>query len=291
MPRIVALQLWRATVPFGSMSPGPGAAIAAAAHPAWRACWPPRTHDHDDAACWTSGARATQPYKWPHRRPATAAAFATRPDGQVHQGFAVGIGLLGRAAGGVGWTRTRGLRSAAPKLADDHCHYKVLGVPNNANAKDIKIAFYDLCKKHHPDVAGPDSDAVFSRVQKAYEVLADRADRAQYDRSRLGNGNAGGGQRVHPSQQPQQQARDPGFYPGDVPRARSRTDTKFRKAMTVVMLICLCIPVFLVSNSVKTRMRSQQHGANYRRPSLHEIQGEDAARRDRGATAEPPTHA
>ena len=139
MPRIVALQLWRATVPFGSMSPGPGAAIAAAAHPAWRACWPPRTHDHDDAACWTSGARATQPYKWPHRRPATAAAFATRPDGQVHQGFAVGIGLLGRAAGGVGWTRTRGLRSAAPKLASDHCHYKVLGVPNNANAKDIKV--------------------------------------------------------------------------------------------------------------------------------------------------------
>lgn len=49
----------------------------------------------------------------------------------------------------------RGLSAPAPVgraaalLAPDY--YKTLGVDKKATAKEIKAAYYDLAKKHHPD--------------------------------------------------------------------------------------------------------------------------------------------
>ncbi|XP_074588187.1 LOW QUALITY PROTEIN: chaperone protein dnaJ GFA2, mitochondrial-like [Curcuma longa] len=66
-------------------------------------------------------------------------------------------------------------------LAKDY--YDVLGVSKNANASDIKKAYYALAKKLHPDTNKDDSDAErkFQEVQRAYEVLKDEDKRRIYD--------------------------------------------------------------------------------------------------------------
>ncbi|BFU18663.1 DnaJ family protein [Entamoeba histolytica HM-1:IMSS-B] len=59
-------------------------------------------------------------------------------------------------------------------------YYKVLGVPRNANEKEIKKAYRALSLKYHPDK--PTGDKVkFEEINKAYEVLSDKRQREIYD--------------------------------------------------------------------------------------------------------------
>lgn len=62
--------------------------------------------------------------------------------------------------------------------------YEMLGVPRDASAQDIKKAFRVLARECHPDVAGGDPAKLerFKQIRAAYEVLADPAQRARYDR-------------------------------------------------------------------------------------------------------------
>ncbi|XP_067630745.1 protein tumorous imaginal discs, mitochondrial isoform X2 [Eurosta solidaginis] len=62
-------------------------------------------------------------------------------------------------------------------------YYQILGVAKNANAKDIKKAYYQLAKKYHPDTNKNDPDAgkKFQEVSEAYEVLSDDTKRREYD--------------------------------------------------------------------------------------------------------------
>lgn len=62
-------------------------------------------------------------------------------------------------------------------------HYNALGVDPDADANEIRHAYRTAARKHHPDAATGDSDA-FRRVQEAYEVLSDKKQRLEYDRSR-----------------------------------------------------------------------------------------------------------
>jgi molecular chaperone DnaJ len=77
-------------------------------------------------------------------------------------------------------------------------YYEILGVPRGASGDDIKRAYRQLARKHHPDVADDKSAAEshFKTINEAYEVLSDPAKREQYDRfgtvNSNGNGNANG---------------------------------------------------------------------------------------------------
>ena len=75
-------------------------------------------------------------------------------------------------------------------------YYEVMGVPRDATADQIKRAYRQLARKHHPDVSkGADAEARFKELGEAYEVLKDPEKRAAYDR--LG-ANWKGGQDFRP---------------------------------------------------------------------------------------------
>lgn len=65
--------------------------------------------------------------------------------------------------------------------------YDVLGVSKKASEAEIKKAFRNLAKKHHPDTHGNDPKAVkrFQEISAAYEVVGDKEKRAQYDRGEI----------------------------------------------------------------------------------------------------------
>ena len=75
-------------------------------------------------------------------------------------------------------------------------YYKVLGVAEDASAKDITKAYRKLARELHPD-ANPGNDAAESRfkeVSAAYDVLGDDKKRGEYDEvRRLGPIGAPGG--------------------------------------------------------------------------------------------------
>src|SRR6059036_2602783 len=73
-------------------------------------------------------------------------------------------------------------------------YYKVLGVPKNASAAEIKKAYRKLAQQHHPDANGGNKDAEdrFKEVSAAHEVLGDEEKRRAYDRVReMGAGGFG----------------------------------------------------------------------------------------------------
>lgn len=84
--------------------------------------------------------------------------------------------------------------------------YETLGVPRNADEKEIKKAYRNLARKYHPDVCKePGAEARFKDINEAYSVLSDPQKRAQYDQlghetftsaskgSYTGGGGFGGG--------------------------------------------------------------------------------------------------
>lgn len=65
--------------------------------------------------------------------------------------------------------------------------YKILDVPRSAGEKELKRAFRELARRHHPDL-NPDDKAAeekFKEVQSAYAVLNDPEQRRRYDNGEL----------------------------------------------------------------------------------------------------------
>ena len=58
--------------------------------------------------------------------------------------------------------------------------YRVLGLPKEASAAEIKQRYYELAKQWHPDKGGKDKDR-FQQLQHAYEVLGTEHRRKEYD--------------------------------------------------------------------------------------------------------------
>ncbi|MDR3174902.1 MAG: J domain-containing protein [Treponema sp.] len=62
-------------------------------------------------------------------------------------------------------------------------HYTMLGVNQRASTQEIKRAFRDKAKRLHPDIAGNEAEGEMRKLLSAYEVLADRDRRYEYDRA------------------------------------------------------------------------------------------------------------
>ena len=77
--------------------------------------------------------------------------------------------------------------------------YQVLGVPKNADTKEIKKAYKKLARKFHPDINNdPGADQRFKDINEAWEVLEDSAKRQMYDQ--FGTTNVRGN--PHPQRSP-----------------------------------------------------------------------------------------
>ena len=69
-------------------------------------------------------------------------------------------------------------------------YYDMLGVSENASDKEIKQAFKNLAKEHHPDRGGDTTK--FKEANEAYDTLKDTKKRHEYDTLRKYGQNMGG---------------------------------------------------------------------------------------------------
>ena len=85
-------------------------------------------------------------------------------------------------------------------------YYGALGVPQNADAAEIKKAYRKLARDLHPDKnpGNAEAEARFKEVSEAYDVLSDTKRRGEYDEARRLFGAGGAGAR----------AGFPGGFPG-----------------------------------------------------------------------------
>src|ERR1700678_91310 len=73
--------------------------------------------------------------------------------------------------------------------------YEVLGVSKTASEAEIKKAFRNLAKKHHPDTKGGDTAAQkrFQEISAAYDIVGDKEKRTKFDQGEIdANGNPRG---------------------------------------------------------------------------------------------------
>lgn len=81
-------------------------------------------------------------------------------------------------------------------------YYDVLGVKRHADIKEVKIAYFKMAKRFHPDFNKTlDSKQMFELIAEAYEVLSDEDRRAEYDETGCAAKRHGGRSAQGPARQ------------------------------------------------------------------------------------------
>ncbi|KAH9492181.1 hypothetical protein Btru_026502 [Bulinus truncatus] len=76
----------------------------------------------------------------------------------------------------------RNVYRAATSKSTSH-YYDILGITPNATQNQIKAAYYNMSKLHHPDVTEcKKSHSLFTEINEAYEVLGNIRKRRMYDK-------------------------------------------------------------------------------------------------------------
>ncbi|KAG9311797.1 hypothetical protein JVU11DRAFT_8044 [Chiua virens] len=103
--------------------------------------------------------------------------------------------------------------SSTPRTQRKHIdHYATLSVPRSATKVQIKTSYYQLSKKHHPDIAKDRaSQSKFHAVSEAYAILGDDRKRREYDRSLGSPFHASHSQGHHPQATTTRPSHQPGF--------------------------------------------------------------------------------
>ena len=66
-------------------------------------------------------------------------------------------------------------------IPDSDDLYAIMGIERTATQKQIIDVYRKLSMKHHPDRNGGKTSVYYLKIQKAYEILADKTKRAFYD--------------------------------------------------------------------------------------------------------------
>ena len=82
-------------------------------------------------------------------------------------------------------------------------YYQILGLSKGASEAQIKKAYRELARKHHPDVdKSKDAEQRFKEINQAYQVLSDPQKKAAYDQFGHAAFNQGGGAQGFNGQNP-----------------------------------------------------------------------------------------
>ncbi len=95
------------------------------------------------------------------------------------------VAIRHRDCVGVGRSRLTSQSVNRPMTRNLPNYYAILGVLPRATAEEIRRAYLELAKKHHPDATGdPAEQAEIKRINDAFRVLSDPEARRKYDAAR-----------------------------------------------------------------------------------------------------------